>query len=251
MPTALLISPHLDDAVFSCGATVATLVDRGWRVVVATAFTRSRVPATGFALENQRDKGISDDADYMALRRDEDARAVSVLGAEARHLDLPEAPMRGYESAVALFGEFAPGDDIDPTLTAAMDALIAEVEPDLLLGPSALGRHVDHRRVLDAVFETTGDHATVFWRDVPYVIRYPQAPLDPRLAGLDEFAITVDAALPRKIDAAQRYLSQLQFHFGGGDAMARALCDLAHADGAGVPVERFHGTPAGLRAMQP
>ena len=251
MPTALLISPHLDDAVFSCGASVALLLDRGWEVVVATAFTRSRHPATGFALENQRDKGFNDDVDYMALRRGEDAEALTRLGAEARHLDLPEAPMRGYEDAKALFGPYVAMDDVDPALSGAITDLIGELRPTLLMGPSALGGHVDHRRVLDAVFETTGDHATVFWRDVPYVIRHPHATLDSRLVVLDEFAVTVDGALERKVEAAGLYASQLNFQFGGAEAMARALADLAHTEGAGVPVERFHGTPAGLRAMQP
>lgn len=251
MPTALLISPHLDDAVFSCGASVALLIERGWDLCVATAFTKSRHPAAGFALENQRDKGLADDVDYMALRRDEDAEALTRLGAEARHLDLPEAPMRGYETADALFGDYLATDHIDPALQDAIDDLIEELRPNLLMGPSALGGHVDHRRVLDALFETTGDHATAFWRDVPYVIRHPHAALDTRLGVLDEFAVTVDGALDRKVEAAALYVSQLQFQFGGRDAMAKALTDLAHAEGAGVPVERFHGTPAGLRAMQP
>ena len=45
--TALLLSPHFDDAAFSCGGTAATLAASGWDVVVATAFTRSVHPATG------------------------------------------------------------------------------------------------------------------------------------------------------------------------------------------------------------
>ncbi len=251
MPTALMISPHLDDAVFSCGATIATLVERGWRVVVATAFTKSSHPATGFALECQRDKGLGDDVDYMALRREEDERATASLGAEAIHMDLPEAPLRGYESADALFAEYVDGDTVDATLTAAVDALVADLKPNLLMGPSALGGHVDHRRVLDVLLRTEGEHATAFWRDVPYVVRHPQAALDHRLGLLDEVAVTIDPTLTKKIDAAGLYASQIGFQFGGAEKMADTLSTLAHTEGAGVPVERFHATPAGLRALQP
>ena len=106
MPTALILSPHLDDAVFSCGGLMAQLVDSGWCTVMATAFTATVLPVTGFPLACQLDKGLSAEVDYMALRREEDRRAASVLGVQdVRWLDLPEAPHRGYGSAPELFGE--------------------------------------------------------------------------------------------------------------------------------------------------
>ena len=96
MPTALVLSPHLDDAAFSCGGTVAQLADAGWRSVMVTAFTATVLPATGFALACQLDKGLGPEVDYMALRREEDRAAAVILGvADLRWLDLPEAPHRG------------------------------------------------------------------------------------------------------------------------------------------------------------
>ncbi len=251
MPTTLLISPHLDDAVFSCGATIALLVERGWRVVVATAFTRSHHPASGFALDCQRDKGLADDVDYMALRRAEDLAALAALGAEARHLDLPEAPMRGYDDAQALFGDFVERDDIAVALSQAIAAVMTESGANLLMGPSALGGHVDHRRVLDAVLDAMGDLATAFWRDVPYAIRHEEAQPDSRVTGLEACAVTVGDVLPRKIAAAAMYASQVVFQFGSVEAVGPALDALARRDGNGVAVERFYATPAGLRALQP
>ena len=97
--TALFLSPHLDDAVFSCGGTIALLPRAGWRVIVATVFTRSVLNPPGFAPACQLDKGLTPDVDYMALRRDEDAAACARLGAEVRWLDALEAPHRGYGSA--------------------------------------------------------------------------------------------------------------------------------------------------------
>ena len=65
MSTTLFLSPHLDDVAFSCGATVAKLARDG-RAVVATMFTASVAAPRGFALACQTDKGLPEDADYMA-----------------------------------------------------------------------------------------------------------------------------------------------------------------------------------------
>ena len=67
--TALALSPHLDDAAFSAGGTLHALARAGWRVVVATVFTRSVPDPQGFALACQLDKGLDASVDYMALRR--------------------------------------------------------------------------------------------------------------------------------------------------------------------------------------
>ena len=81
MPAALALSPHLDDAAFSCGGTLARLARGGARVVVATPFTATVPDPTGFALACQLDKGLGAHVDYMALRRAEDVSAVEHLGA--------------------------------------------------------------------------------------------------------------------------------------------------------------------------
>ena len=77
MPTALALLPHLDDEVFSCGRTLAVLADAGWGVLPCTVFTASVPNPTGFTLACQTDKGFLPEADYMALRRAEDAAAAA------------------------------------------------------------------------------------------------------------------------------------------------------------------------------
>ncbi|MFD0936889.1 PIG-L deacetylase family protein, partial [Methylobacterium trifolii] len=112
MPVALALSPHLDDAVFSCGGTLATLADAGWRVVMATLFTASVPEPRGFALACQLDKGLGPEVDYMALRRAEDLEAAGILGVATEHLPFREAPHRGYASAQALFSETRADDAV-------------------------------------------------------------------------------------------------------------------------------------------
>jgi LmbE family N-acetylglucosaminyl deacetylase len=72
---SLFLSPHLDDAVFSCAAQILAEVARGRRVVVATLFSAGCVRT-------------------YRLRRSEDREAMEMLGAEPLWLDLPDAPFR-------------------------------------------------------------------------------------------------------------------------------------------------------------
>ena len=240
---ALFLSPHLDDVAFSCGATVAALPsDTGgeWRCTVATAFTRSVPDPRGFALDCQLDKGLPADVDYMKLRRAEDERACDALGAACAHLDLPEAPHRGYGSAAALFAGPRADDGIIPELTAALRSLIARDPPDLLFAPAGCGNHVDHLQVIAALAALRFKVPTLYYRDTPYILREPDA------AGIvsgETVAASVADTLAAKLDACACYATQLGFQFGGERRMRRLLADLAAAEGgrAGLtgPAEPF------------
>ena len=242
MRTALFLSPHLDDAVFSCGGLLALLADQGWRTVLATAFTRSVVPATGFALACQLDKGLSPDVDYMALRREEDWAAAALLGVtEVRWLDLLEAPHRGYGSATALFGAIHPGDTVAGPLSTALAALADEWDADLVLAPQGLGHHVDHQQVIHAAQHCFPLARLAFYRDTPYAIRQPGAqPLEAVPPG-PVVSITIETALARKLAAAQAYASQIGFQFGSADALSASLASFARSEGHGTPAENFIG----------
>jgi len=213
------VSPHLDDAAFSVGGTLAALADAGHEVTVVTCFTASVPGPTGFALACQLDKGLPVGVDYMALRRDEDAAALTVLGAAPLHLDLPEAPHRGYTSAPDLFAGVHDGDDV----WRSVRERLADVPGDLWLAPQALGSHVDHLQVLRAVAGT--GRPVLWWRDSPYVLREPGAVPGPDLpGGLTPLELPQD--LGRRADACACYVTQLGFQFGGADAMRAALAGL-------------------------
>ena len=242
MPTALVLSPHLDDAVFSCGGTMAQLADSGWRVCMATAFTRSIHPARGFALACQLDKHLSPEVDYMALRRDEDRAAGSILGLhDVRWLDLPEAPHRGYGSAPALFGAMLESDRIWRPLSALIAGLLEELQPDLVLAPQGLGNHVDHRQMVRALLQEVGDTAATFYRDTPYAMKNPGALPPETLPALPPHVVTIASGLARKVEAACAYGSQIGYQFGGPEPAAAALRSFAEREGAGVASECFLG----------
>ena len=237
MPVAMFLSPHLDDAAFSAGGTLARLVDEGWRCVLATVFTRSVPSPSGFALACQTNKGLPPDADYLAIRRAEDHAAAAVLGVAAGdvlHLDLPEAPHRGYSSAADLFAGVHEDDAATTDDVAALVRPLA-VDAERVYLPLGHGNHVDHLHVIRAA-ESTCDPASLWrWHDTPYVLR-----MDPAARTAGE-AVDVSATLGRKLDACAAYATQLGFQFGGEAEMRRILTGLAR-DTTDVPTgmaERF------------
>ncbi|MBQ1076368.1 PIG-L family deacetylase [Micromonospora sp. C31] len=233
------MSPHLDDAVFSVGATLAALAAAGWTVEVLTCFTASVPDPSPFALSTQLDKGLPTHVDYMELRRAEDVAACRVLHAVPVHLPLPEAPHRGYGSAADLFTGVHPDDRIGPALVTALRPRLRAA--DLVLAPQALGRHVDHRVVAEAVAVcATG---VLWWRDVPYVSRAPDEPPWQAVPDGVEQPVDIDAHLDAKIRSAGCYTTQLDFQFGGPQRVGPALSTVAAAEAARL------GRPGAVEAL--
>lgn len=235
MRHAIAVSPHLDDAVFSAGGTLAAMSAAGWRVRVVTCFTASVADPSPFALSTQLDKGLGADVDYMALRRAEDAAALAVLGAPSNpvgpvHLPLPEAPHRGYVSAPDLFAGQHADDDIAEVLRQVLGPLLEGA--DLVLAPQGIGDHVDHRVVVDVVATLRPD--ALFWRDTPYVLRRPQASAWRGVPRGAERPVDVGAHLAAKAAASCCYTTQLRFQFGGPERVAGDLEALARREAARV-----------------
>lgn len=226
----MAVSPHLDDAVFSAGGTIAALGDAGWRVTVVTCFTASVADPSPFALSTQLDKGLDASVDYMALRRAEDVAACAELGATPVHLPVPEAPHRGYRSATDLFAGVHDDDGVVPLLVELLGPALRHA--DLVLAPQALGDHADHRVVAEAVAAVVGPavedgRGPWWWRDAPYALRRPDARPWTVVPDVGDAAVGIGDHLARKIAAARCYTTQLGFQFGGAGGVGPALRALA------------------------
>ena len=218
MKTLLAISPHLDDAIFSAGATLWYAAQGGWRVVVATVFTGNVAQPQSFALACQLDKDLAPEVEYMALRRAEDVEACSAISAEPRHLPLLEAPHRGYADAAALFGNVREDDHAGGQVGGLLAALMDELRPDRLLGPLGIGGHVDHLIVRDTLARTAGATPLSWWEDWPYLDRAG------KIDRTHVFAHSLaDEGRAAKVRACMAYRTQLQFQFGGPAGLAAAL----------------------------
>jgi LmbE family N-acetylglucosaminyl deacetylase len=187
---ALFLSPHLDDAVLSCGALMQHLSPRG-AVTVATVFTAADPgPHTLAARSFLHRCAHGDAASLFRARRAEDATVLRQLGVEQAHLGFADALFRRRQTANPLLrrlGRAVPElvhryptyrFDIARGRVARDDrAMIAQVgqavgkllEPTgagVLFCPLGVGRHVDHL-IVRAVGERFPDRV-VYYADFPY-----------------------------------------------------------------------------------
>ena len=89
----VVLSPHLDDAVLSCGAILARAAEQGVHTTIATIFNGSPDgPLSRSARHFHALCGHGDDA--MAHRETEDDLAVEHLGVKSIRLGVPEALYR-------------------------------------------------------------------------------------------------------------------------------------------------------------
>ena len=256
MPTALFLSPHLDDVAFSCGGTLLRLTDDPrWRVALCTVFTASVPDPRGFALRCQTDKGIPPEADYMALRRAEDAAYARFARVpDARRWDYREAPHRGYGSPADLFAGVRADDLLWQPLADDLATLDDELHPDVVFAPQGLGGHVDHLHTIRACLAAWPVARVAWYRDTPYAIREPHARpaalLRPE-GNLFPCRVPLSAAvLDRKILGCSLYASQIGFQFGGTAALREKLLAFHRREADAPPApeldyaETFLGHPA-------
>ena len=230
------VSPHLDDAVLSCGALLEYLAPR-CPVTVVTVFTAaSPRPWPLPARRQMRAIGERDAERFYRQRQEEDSAVLADMGVGLVHLGLPDAlfrrvgpgpgrlPGRPRRPAYPTFrfdaarGRIAAADArLTDEVGVAIGAVADGADARLVLAPLGVGRHVDHLITRGA----TRDLAprTVFYSDFPYsetavpdgdfIRRHSLVP-HPRLAGRAENAHRIAG-----------YRSQVGGLFAGGTIPTR------------------------------
>lgn len=175
----LIVSPHLDDAVLSAGATLAMLASSRNTLPVATVFAGlPEGPLSGVAKAFHNDCGQSDNA--IAERRDEDKAAMAVLGAEPVHLGFLDAVYRRRSDGEWLCDHDRAMFTVDPIqetvlyteIAASLFEIVERTRPDALLTCAAIGGHVDHvlTRKASALAAQKAGVGLLLWEDLPYGI---------------------------------------------------------------------------------
>ena len=232
----LFLSPHLDDAVLSCGALLRTLSGR-CAVTVATAFTTAGPPPHTFAARSfLRQCSVSDAAALFAARRAEDQRVLADLGAAHVHLGFADALFRRrtvpaplaslagrlppelvhryptYRFDIAK-GRIARGDrSLIATLTGAVAHQVRQTGARLVFCPLGVGRHVDHL-VVRALGERFPE-CVVYYADFPY---NQHAVPDPEFVRRNRLAPWSWAAgIDAKADLIRGYRTQADAMFPNG-----------------------------------
>lgn len=208
----LVVSPHCDDGVFACGALLAMFPGS----VVATVFAGTPPTYEPFT-EWDRACGFAPGDDVMALRRDEDARALHILAATPVWLPFLDSQYSKTPSAGAV--------------ADALRDVVQRCSPRAIAFPLGLF-HSDHVLVREAMLRLAAGTAMpplVAYADALYR-RIPRA-METQLAALAcrglELRARVEPATPRaralKRAAVDCYGSQLRAlatpgRLGHGDA---------------------------------
>jgi LmbE family N-acetylglucosaminyl deacetylase len=125
----LVISPHFDDAVLSCGHWL----HRHPGTVVVTVCSGSPGPGVPASSGWDALAGFQNADEAVDARRAEDIAALTTLGAEQRLLGYVDAPYRSAEEETSF------EDDLCQSIADVLD----DVRPSLCLIPLGL-LHVDH-----------------------------------------------------------------------------------------------------------
>jgi LmbE family N-acetylglucosaminyl deacetylase len=148
----IVVSPHLDDAVFSCGQLLAQSPGS----VVVTVF--AGIPPRGTAAPPwDRRAGFRTSDEAMRARRDEDSRALALLDARPVWLDFFDDQYEMPAASTAIAAKLADAIDAHPG--------------HRVLAPAGLFHH-DHLQVQQAVLSLLRDddasHTWRFYEDAPY-----------------------------------------------------------------------------------
>jgi len=201
---AVVLSPHLDDAVLSCGALLAHLVGK-CPVTVVTVFTEAAPPPWSLPARLQlRAIGVTDVDDFYQQRREEDTKVLAEIGAAVVHLGLRDAMFRrvGDTAGRHLFpkrwpayqtfrfdiarGRIARSDaGLPATVGALAGEVVRETGAGVLFAPLGVGKHVDHMITRRASrYLPAARLRTVYYSDFPYSQQAAPEPGFLRRAGL-------------------------------------------------------------------
>ena len=148
---AVIMSPHLDDAVLSCWHLLCGPGDVG----VINVFAGSPPPGSAPSWWD-RATGATDSAVRMKERRAEDREAFAIAGRTATHLDF-------------LDEQYEPPDQSIAEIAVKLRELI---DPEVMVyAPAALGEHGDHERVRSAALELAASGQPVrLYADYPHAV---------------------------------------------------------------------------------
>lgn len=263
--THLILSPHADDAVLSCGGLMYTLAQQGQPVVVWTLMVADAPkPLPRSPLVNELHLRWGVETDPYVMRRAEDKVAIEQLGAEVVFGDWLDAIYRVdsngravYPNLDFLFAEIRPAD---PLLNNALD-LARWPSLQAVYIPLAAGNHVDHQLVRQLALRwlqaAPASIGVYFYEEYPYAaqtneISHFHTGEKPRLFGSTAVQTALatlpgltsplvrqfdEAALQAKINAIACYASQISSFWNSTDEMAQNVREYARFVGSSTGVE--------------
>ncbi|HUW13107.1 MAG TPA: PIG-L family deacetylase [Anaerolineae bacterium] len=232
------LSPHLDDAVLCCGASIAQQASTGDEVQVWNIFAGSPECAGLSDYAQGLHAAAGDPVDLVATRLAEDEVACARLGAAAVYWDYPDAPYRVDQGDGAFLynsDEQLMGWHVHPADGGLIDELVSAVWRRLdggpgtqLHAPLGVGGHVDHLLVRAAALKLEQRGCGVlFYEDFPYaedghmLVRALTMPEPPGWSA--DVRLLPESCVAAKCEAIACYQSQIAILFGDLEGMNRRV----------------------------
>ncbi len=236
----IYLSPHLDDAVLSCGGLIWKQSKAGHSVFVWT-ICAGDPPETGISsfaesLHSRWETG----SHAGTIRRQEDIAALQVVGASHHHFSIPDCIYRNspesntnlYPSEELLANPFHPDEWV---LIKQISNWLQEILPKKfqLVCPYAYGGHVDHQ-ITRAAAEFLGKPLW-YYLDFPYIANLGLT----KNISYSNFEIVQHPisgpGLQIWINAVAQYKSQISTFWSDKDAMHMAIKSYVQSLG-GIPL---------------
>jgi hypothetical protein len=234
------LSPHLDDAVFSCGGLISRQVAKGAAVTVVTICAGDPPPGEVSPFAAQLHARWGARAAPVGGRRAEDRIACGRLGASVVHLGVPDAIYRKdtqekyiYPDEPSIFGKLSISDE--PTVRTVSDLILPYQSSEAAVcTPVGFGGHVDHRLTQRAAERLGGP--VWYYLDLPYAARGASVPEDLGPPAGDRVSQRLaEEEIEGWANAAFEYASQRSTFWPGYEDLLRELRDF-HDSNGGVPL---------------
>lgn len=215
--TYIFLSPHLDDAILSCGNLIARLSSKGKKIIVITVFTGTSKVASPQATDFVKICGYTNAKKLFQIRKLEDINACKILGTHYVHLKYIDAAWRCFDNKPIYTstekqysGKVSYRDSLlTNKIKREIDRLIVRYNNPVLFAPLGVGNHVDHLIVNKVAKKISIDK--FFWEDFPYnrhgknIIKFWISNKDYNFAFLSDNTFN-----HKKIKAVKQYKTQIK-----------------------------------------
>jgi LmbE family N-acetylglucosaminyl deacetylase len=224
----LCLSPHLDDAVLSCGGQLHRRAAAGESVLVVTVFSgdEGEAPSSRAAARLESAWGLA--TGVIAARRAEDEAACRALGVGWRHLPFLDALYRRHpETGRALYPSirslFRGPREEDTWLVGRIAAALAELPAAAeVLAPLGVGGHADHLLTRQAAAAAWGGRCA-FYEEFPYGERRAAVRRAVGRGLAPEVVLLGEADIAARCRAVAAYRSQVPPLFGDREGLERRI----------------------------
>jgi LmbE family N-acetylglucosaminyl deacetylase len=227
----LYLSPHLDDAILSCGGLIHKQRTAGETVAVMTlcAGEPDCDALSPFAEQYHIAWGNPDNP--VETRRVEDSAVLGSWGVTAYHCDTQDSIYRringryAYPDLATLFNDPHPQElwCLPRVWQAGLKSLYPDSTGMIIYAPLAAGNHVDHQLVRTLAMQLLEAGEDVwFYEDYPHVESVGSLNVAKSWFGTESWQTKTTAIdIRAKLAAISGYKSQLRSTFRGGEAMTR------------------------------